>query len=190
VFADLGVQNGWYVENDARIMGERVLIRVYQATDLGRLIDFEFRWEATGKRVTLPGSDSGECRGGFYFRFAGGEDPVIITSSGVRQNDDDLPQVMWSDFAARISGGKESSGAAIFSHPDNPSFPGHWLLRRSGLSGVILPGPEPCELRPGSPLTARYRLLLHRHDAVEADITSAWRAWENPAQAQFLAESR
>jgi hypothetical protein len=187
VFAKLGVQNGWYVE-EKRVVDEKVWVKIYRASEMGRILDFELCWEAVDEPVTLLGSPDIKGYGGFSFRFAPFENPVLTTAGGVQAEDSNRIPFPWADFSANFAGRPEKSGAALFDHPENIDHPNGWCLRHYGFVGIAWPGVEPFVLQPGNPITARYRVLIHRDDAEEADVARAYTAYSQPPQAVLLIE--
>ncbi|HLA40857.1 MAG TPA: DUF6807 family protein, partial [Candidatus Glassbacteria bacterium] len=83
----------------------------------------------------------------------------------------------WADLSARFGGGPEISGAALFDHPGNLDHPNGWCLRHYGFVGIAWPGVEPYVLTPGSPVTARYRVVLHRGNAEDSRLAQAYQAY-------------
>jgi len=187
VFAKLGVRNGWYVEGK-RVVDEKVWVKIYRASEMGRILDFVLCWEAVDEPVTLLGSPDIKGYGGFSFRFAPLENPVLTTSGGVQAEDSNRIPFPWADFSANFAGRAEKSGAALFDHPENIDHPNGWCLRHYGFVGIAWPGVEPFVLQPGNPVTARYRVLLHRDDAEEAGVDGAYTAYSQPPQAVLLIE--
>ena len=187
IFARLGVQNGWYVEG-RRVVDEKVWVKAYRASEMGRILDFELCWEAVDEPVTLLGSPDIKGYGGFSFRFAPFENPVLTTSGGVQAEDSNRIPFPWADFSANFEQRELKSGAALFDHPQNIDHPNGWCLRHYGFVGIAWPGIEPFVLQPGNPITARYRVLIHRDDAAEADVARAYTAYKEPPQAVLLVE--
>ncbi len=177
VFARLGVRNGWYTDEGRKVVDERVKATVYSATKLGRIIDFEFRWEATESPVGLQGSADIKGYGGFSLRFAPFQEPVIATSDGVQDKDSNRIPAAWADLSARFGESGSLDGVSIFDHSANIKYPNGWCLRHYGFSGIAWPGIEPYWLEPGKPLTARYRLWIHSGDSVAGKAAEAYNAW-------------
>jgi hypothetical protein len=187
VFARLGVQNGWYA-GDRRVVDEKLWIKAYRAGEMGRIFDFELCWEAVEEPVTLLGSPDIKGYGGFSFRFAPFENPLLTTSGGVQTEDSNRIPFSWADFSANFEGRSDKSGAALFDHPENIDYPNGWCLRHYGFIGIAWPGVEPFVLQPGNPITARYRVLIHRGDAEDSDVARAYAAYKEPPQAVLLVE--
>ena len=177
VFARLGVRNGWYTDDGTKVVDERVLATVYSASELGRIIDFEFIWEAVDERVGLQGSADIKGYGGFSLRFAPFEEPVIATSAGIQDEDSNRIPFPWADFSAKFAGGSGLKGVSIFVHAGNTGFPNGWCLRHYGFTGLAWPGIEPYWLEPGKPLVARYRLWIHQGDSFDGKAAEAYSVW-------------
>lgn len=79
----------------------------------------------------------------------------------------------WMDYSGPApDGGQE--GVAYLDHPDNPGQPTRWHVRADGWMGA-----SPCMLEPlttskDSPLTLRYKLVVHRGGADRSAI-DGWR---------------
>lgn len=183
VFARLGVLNGWYTEDGDRVVDEQVRATVYRGSELGRMIDFELRWEALSEPVGIQGSADIKGYGGFSIRFAPFEDPQITTTDGLQSEDSNRVPFAWADLSARFAGSQSYSGVTIFDHRDNIDFPNGWCLRHYGFEGIAWPGIEPYWLKPGSPLTARYRVWIHSGDHDSGRISSVYSSWADPAAA-------
>jgi hypothetical protein len=80
-------------------------------------------------------------------------------------------------LSAKFGGRDTFSGVAIFDHNENPAFPNGWTLRHYGFLGVAWPGLEFYTLKPGEPLTLRYRVWIHRGGAEEGDVAAAYAAY-------------
>ena len=185
VFARLSVQNGWYV-GQRRVVDEKVRLTVFRAGQVGRVLDFKFTWEAVNEPVTILGSPDVKGYGGFSFRFAPFEDPVITTSGGVQVESSDLKPFPWADLSARFEGRQPPSGVAVFDTAENIDFPNGWTLRFYGFLGVAWPGREPYTLEPGKPVNAHYRVWLHRGDAEKGKVSSVYAAYESGPRAKFI----
>lgn len=91
----------------------------------------------------------------------------------------------WVDYTAPMDGGV--LGIACFDHPSNLRHPTTWHARDYGLVAANPfglhdfqkkpKGAGDYRLKPGSPLTLRYRWLFHRGDTTKAKIADRWQAW-------------
>ncbi len=179
VFARLGAQNGWYTDDGQRVIDERVWATVYSASELGRMIDFTIRLEATESRVGLQGSADIKGYGGFSLRFAPFEEPIITTNEGIQDEDSNRIPFTWADLSAKFAGGSSLEGVSMLDHARNTGFPNGWCLRHYGFTGLAWPGIEPFWLEPGKPLIARYRLWIHPGDSNTGKTAEVYNAWAN-----------
>jgi hypothetical protein len=93
----------------------------------------------------------------------------------------------WADLSGKIDGGpNQTAGLTIFDHPTNPRHPTPWY-------GGTGPGHyinaaflfhEPLELPANSPLTLRYRVLVHDGILSQTQLAAAYQAYlDQPHQA-------
>ncbi|MCE5248648.1 PmoA family protein [bacterium] len=179
VFGRLGVQLGWYA-GETKVVDEILWITAFRAGNVGRAIDFDLTLRAVTDSVILIGSpDEGKGYGGFNFRPAPFDNPVITTDSGI-QEDSNLKRFPWADFSAIFKGTQSPSGVAIFQNPVNHDIPNGWCLRHYGFLGVAWPGLDPYTLRPSESFHARYRVWIHRGDAVAGQVAAAYDYYAKP----------
>jgi hypothetical protein len=86
----------------------------------------------------------------------------------------------WCDYSGQVDG--EVVGIAVFDHPANPRYPTTWHVRDYGLMAANPFGysdfsPEEGRdgtlwLEPGNPVHFRYRILVHRGNAVTARLAA------------------
>jgi hypothetical protein len=78
--------------------------------------------------------------------------------------------------------GEKPSGLAILCHPSLPDFPQRWIIRsRRSMQNAMYPGREAIALSTKEPLVLRYRLVVHRGDAADANIEQLQKAYESEA---------
>jgi hypothetical protein len=174
--AAFGAASGWYV-GDEKIVGETVWVRVLRAAENGRAIDVMLTLDATKEPVTISGREPVKGYGGFSFRFAPREETVLTTPAGKESKDSDLKGHAWADLSAKFAGRDTLSGVAIFDNARNLAFPNGWTLRHYGFLGVAWPGLKMYTLKPGEPLTLRYRVWIHSGGAGEGDVAPAYAAY-------------
>ena len=186
VFARLEVENGWYA-GEKKVAAETLKLTVYKAGKSGRALDVSLSWQALEEPIRIIGSSAEQKGyGGFSFRFAPFEGPVITTSSGTQAEDTNLLPFPWADLSARFNGTNDVSGAAIFENESNSGFPNGWTLRHYGFLGVAWPGLEPFTFQPGEPVETVYRVWLHRGNVADGKVKEAYEAFSEPAQGRLL----
>lgn len=168
----LSVENAWKLDGKEVVAKEIVTLGVHPANKLGRVIDLELTIEAIGGPLELQGThDQNKGYGGLCFRGA----PVftgatMTTDEGVLKEDAVHTSFQWADLST------QGLGIAIFVSPDHPGLPTKWMIRNSyaGLINVSWPGLTSVVLNPGEPVILRYRIYIHRGDAVAGDVNSAF----------------
>ncbi len=171
-------------EKALEILAERRTLTFYRGEPDFRLIDVELEFAPTGREpVTL-----GQTNFGFLaVRVAqsmtvfdgGGE---ILNSHGDRnEREAHEKQADWIDQsgpigpdAQRRCGQDRWAGVAIFDHPDNPRHPTYWHCRNDGWAGAAFNLKEGYKVELDNPLRLKYRLCLHRHDAVHGNIAKRY----------------
>jgi hypothetical protein len=174
----LSVENAWKLDGKETVAKEKIVLEIHPIENTGRLIDLELTIEASGGSLELQGTlDQNKGYGGLCFRgapmFTGA---ALITDKGALNEDVVHTPFRWADISTR------ELGVSIFVSPDHPGFPTKWLIRNSyaGLINVSWPGLTSVVLKPGEPVTLRYRVIIHRGNAAAADVEAAYR--------QFLGE--
>jgi len=163
-------------EKTQAIMNERRTLTFYRAEPAFRLIDVELEFTPAGPMpVTL-----GQTSFGFLaVRVAqsmtvfdgGGE---ILNSHGDRnEREAHEKQAHWIDQSGPVSQDRWA-GIAIFDHPDNPRHPTYWHCRNDGWAGAAFNLKERYRIEPDRPLRLKFRLCLHRHDAVHGDVAKRY----------------
>jgi hypothetical protein len=113
----------------------------------------------------------------------------IVNSAGERDAAVWGRPARWVDYHAPLDG--RTVGVAILDHPANLRHPSHWHARDYGLFAAnpfglhdftgAAKGAGDHTVPAGGALTLRYRVVLHRGDAVAAGIEERWRAWAGAA---------
>ena len=176
--ARFGVNNGWYV-GDKKVVDEKVRFRVRRSDAVGRPIDVDLTIEATDQPVVIQGRpEDKKGYGGFGFRFAPREGRAAITTVAGRAAKDVVRDPSpWADYSARFRDRPTTSGVTIFVHKSHPGFPTGWLLRHYGYIGLTWPGLDKVTLEKGKPVHLRYRVYVHRGDAVAGRVAEAYEAY-------------
>jgi hypothetical protein len=173
--AVLSVENAWKLSGKEEVARERVTVNVYPEKQDSRAIDVELELEALGGPLVLQGQqDAKKGYGGFCLRaapaFAGAP---MTTDKGREQRDVVNQSRRWVDLSTT------ASGVAIFVPPDHPGFPPPWLARNSyaGFLNPEWPGLPAVTLRPGDPVTLRYRIFVHCGNAQSAQVAQAYKKY-------------
>jgi hypothetical protein len=190
VCATIGVKNAWWTARrkgsptqnsalgDTKIMDEWVWIRAFPAGDCGRAVDVLLTLKAL-EPIDLSGRKE-KGYSGFGLRYGPRKTTIITTPQGVERTDTDLQRFPWADETGDFGGPGVLSGAAIFQHPDNPSYPAGWCLRHYGFIGVDWPGVEIIHLAPGQAVTLRFRVWVHDGDAGAGKVSEAYDLFVQP----------
>lgn len=171
--ATLGIENGWFVDGK-QVVREQVVLRVHRATANGQAMDVELTWTPLHQPLTLWGAE-GKSYGGFNFRFARPQRPIITVPTGRTSDDLVVTRLPWADYATTLGG--KVSGAAVFVHPQHRNYPPTWMTRHYGLVSVGWPGVEPQTFPVNEPITLRYRLWIHRGNPEAAEIQKVYDAY-------------
>jgi hypothetical protein len=157
--ARLAVENGWFLDDNRKLLRETVEISVEPAQGGKRVLELTLRFEALGAPIAIAGTpDQKKGYGGLSLRFAPRTETVLTTGAGREAADTNLVPHPWAELAGEFQG--RPAGIRIDDDPSNPGFPNGWCLRYYGFLGVNFPGLEPYTIQPGQPLVLRYRLTL------------------------------
>lgn len=110
----------------------------------------------------------------------------IINSQGRRDGQAWGQTASWVDYYGPVGGHTE--GIAILNHPSSFHYPTHWHVRTYGLyaanpfglkdfPGAAKDADGTVKLAPGKSLTLSYRVLLHKGDEHEGQVTDMWTAY-------------
>lgn len=181
VCAVLRVADQWVLGKHV-VVEETMEICTWRAGEVGRAIDFFLTLTATDKPVTIGGRlTESKGYGGFNVRFAKRRDTLLFGPNGRQPGSLNRVSMSWSDLAAKfVAGSDRVSGLAIFDSPGNPGFPSGWSNRSYGYLNPGWPGLGKFVLEPGKPLRLRYRVWIHRGDAVTGRAVRAQRVFTNP----------
>ena len=173
--ATLAVENAWKLDGQEIVALERMRLSVFPASELGRSIDVEIKLEAVGGSLELRGApDQNKGYGGLCLRCAPLLTGAAMTTEEGKLAEDvtDVP-FSWADLS------NPERGIAIFAAPNHPGAPVRWLIRNSyaGVLNPSWPGNVGTVLEPGVPVTLRYRLYIHRGDAVSGTVEEAYAAF-------------
>jgi len=152
---------------------ETATIRVHQAANDMRLIDFDIEILALEEGLRLGGSTDVKGYGGFSTRIVLPRDIRMRDANGpVIPKNEAVPAGDWMNFSGTF--GETPSNFAILVHPSHPGHPRQWILRAAGSAqNLAYPGREPVPVSTTKPLVLRYRLVLHKN----ADLNQIFRQY-------------
>lgn len=172
--ATVVAENRWLLDEKEEVAREKVTICAHPESEGARVIDVEITLEAVGGPLTVAGTPEGKKGyGGFSFRGAPWLKGATMTSDlGPEPKDLENQRRKW----VSLSG--EKGSIALLTPPEHPGYPAPWLARNSyaGYLNVSWPGLEQRVLQPGSPVTLRYRLLVHQGTVSVPEAYSAYTA--------------
>ena len=185
------VQHTRWIAGDATVLREKRQWTFYRAAEDFRLMDVELELTPAGAKAVELGKTP---FGLLAVRVAQSMTPFdgggeILNARGDRNEQAAIGrQAEWLDQSGPIAqgsaggeAGREKSprpirwgGIAVFDHPGNANHPTAWHCRNDGWAGAAFNMAGPYTIAAGGKLVLRYRLCLHRHDAVEARIARRW----------------
>ncbi|MCL6518519.1 MAG: PmoA family protein [Armatimonadetes bacterium] len=175
VYGKFSVRDGWYTDDGTKIMDEVVTVTAYRTTTVGRVVDIELKWTPVSKPITLDSSERGY--GGFSMRFAPRKDTIVYTPKGQEKGDVDRVQFEWSDLSAKFGDVSEFSGVTIIDNQSNPVYPTAWSNRYYGFLNPSFTGLGPVTIDSGKTITYRYRLWVHKGNALSGNAKEAYEAY-------------
>ncbi len=188
--AVIAAQNAWIYDDqpDTPKVRETIQYVVHPLDEHGRAIDVTFTLENLSEEVlTLRGATtSNKGYGGFCLRPPAPRKPFTFTAAnGVEPKDVLRLESPWADISFKPEeGSKDEAGVAIFQHPANPGYPHPgWIFRGYAFLGASWPHTEPTVMEPGDSFELRYRLLVHRRNAQQAEVSEAFAAYETGSRA-------
>ena len=166
-----------------RFVQEDIVCRVFPATSYGRAIDVEIALLALEDGVRVGGqTELNKGYGGMTFRYGPAKQVEISLDGKVDAKDIVGGRGRWADWSGLFPGpdgkpGSKRSGGAVLVHPSHPDSPTTWLTRHYGALCVTWPGLRMIEVSRKEPLRLRYRLWIHRGNAVEGKVGDQYNAY-------------
>lgn len=186
VFCRLVERNRW-VFGDATLLRERRQMTLYAQGDGFRILDLELEFTPSGTEAV----ELGKTSFGFLAArvaqsmtpFDGGGE--IVNARGHRNEQAaHLQRAEWIDQSGPVAPGKWN-GIALFDHPGNLNHPTGWHCRNDGWAGAALCMDGPVRIEAGKPLRLRYRVLLHRGDAVRGEVAGRYDEYRSNSTVQW-----
>ncbi len=188
VFAEIAAENLWLWEDREPIVNEHTVIRVWRSNPAGRLIDLEFRFSALKEDVAIARRET-KLYGGLNLRFAPVQEQQIVSFCDPVGT---LPRRTWGELSGLFTGGKTTTGLAMFPNPANPDFPGDWIQypEINWLQPAFPSAGSRYVLKKECPLVLRYRLWLHTGRADATQLAALWTDYAHPVRASILRGSQ
>jgi hypothetical protein len=175
-FAEVQAESLWQWEDREPIVRELATIRAHRSTPQGRFIDLTFRMEALKDGVSLARRGT-NAYGGLNMRMNANTGQKIAFHTDAQAA---TPRAAWAEMHATFSGGKSPTGVVTMQHPGNPDFPGDWVQypELNWFQPTFPAANTRYELKPGKPLTLRWRLWIHPGEAAAEDLCrEMWNAY-------------
>ncbi len=177
VAAILAFENGWFI-GERQVMTERVWLTVYRSDEQSRTFDISLTWIPIDNPIALRGAPN-KSYGGLTLRFApqSRQATTITVPSGPTTADLPDTPLPWADFTSTFDKPGLTSGAALFVHPQHPSFPPTWLTRHYGPLCVGWPGVKAQTFPAGKPFQLDYRIWIHKAAATTEELGRVYDAY-------------
>jgi len=175
-YAEVQAESVWQWEDREPIVRELATIRAYRSTQRGRFIDLTFRMEALKDGVSLARRGT-NAYGGLNMRMNANEGQEIVFHTDPPEA---RPRTAWAEMHGTFAGGKSPTGVVVFQHPGNPDYPGDWVKfpELNWFQPTFPAANTRYELKPGKPLTLRWRLWIHQGEpATEGDAAARWKEY-------------
>ena len=173
-YARVEAENIWMWGDSLPVVNEVALIRAYNKTRHGRIIDLAFRFTALRDSITVARRET-KLYGGFNIRMQTPKFQEISFHSDSSVNE---PVRAWSDLSGLFAGSETKSGLLVLQHHENPDYPGEYI-QYPDLSWIQPTFPESgtrYKLVRGVPLVLRYRLFVH--SGMKPDDAFAMKLWD------------
>lgn len=165
-------QRARWVFDGVSLLRDRRQFTVYRAGNGFRIMDLELELTPAGAGPVTFGQTS------FGFLAArvaqsmtvfdgGGE--IMNARGDINEHGAHQKRARWIDQSGPVAEGIWN-GLTLFDHPDNPNHPTGWHCRNDGWAGAAFNLESPHTLAPGQTLRLRYRILLHRGNALEGQV--------------------
>jgi hypothetical protein len=171
------------------LVHERRTVTLYNTREDFRLIDFDLEFTCAGKEPVTFGKTtfgflSARIRQSMTVFDGGGQ--ITNSQGGINEANVHTKHADWIDLAGPIAPGANPGdgdkwgGLAILDHPTNPNHPTMFHCRNDGWACASFTGDAPYVLKPGKPLRLRYRVVLHRGDALAGGVAQHYQDFIQP----------
>ena len=172
------------------VLTEQRTVTVYHTPDDERLLDAALSLHASAGAVIFGDTKEG---GLISVRVATSMDAkeagrIENATGGIQEAETWGKRAQWCDYSGPVAG--HTLGICLMDHPDNPRHPTHWHVRNYGLMtanpfGLRDYTRDPAQrgdllLQNSARLTFRYRVLIHRGSAQDADLHARYQDLAHP----------
>ena len=166
------VQKNRWIHESTELLHETRTITIYKQMDDFRLIDLELVFAPSSANAVTFGKTS------FGFLAARVAQSMTVFDGGgeIRNSNGDLNEqnahykrARWIDQSGPVAP-ERWGGIALLDHPSNPNHPTGWHCRNDGWAGASFNLHEPYTLEAGATLKLKYRVHLHKQDAVRGKV--------------------
>jgi len=175
------IQGTRWMNADGEHRRGRRVITVYRSGGDFRILDLDLEFTPPGPAPVTLGKTSFGFLAARVARsmtvFDGGGE--IINGRGDRNEQEaHLKRAPWIDLSGPVSA-ERWGGIAIFDHPENLNHPTGWHCRNDGWAGASFNMEGAHTIAPGEKLRLRYRILLHRHDALRGEVARRYEEYRS-----------
>ena len=159
-------ENVWKWGDAEPVVRELAKISVSQEKDGRRMIDFELKFESLVDGLTLARRGQSHY-GGFNIRTSAREKQKIATHTDPPETNQ---RKAWACLAGVPPNGKESVSVVVLQDTSNPEYPGDWIQfpNINWLQPTFPTKGTAFELKKGSPLVLKFRLVVCKGEADDA----------------------
>ncbi len=181
------VQKTRWLDDAKALLLERREFTYYRAAPAFRLLDVDLQFTPAGAEAVTFGKTT------FGFLAARVAQSMTVFDGGGEilnaQGDRNEPQAhlrhaLWLDQSGPIAEGKWN-GLAMFDHPANRNHPTGWHCRNDGWAGAAFNMDGPYTLEAGDTLRLRYRICLHRGNAIDGQVARRYAEYAAQPTVQF-----
>ncbi len=193
VYAHFRTGTDWVDPSGKKVAEDVRSVTVY-AIPAGWLMDLQITVRPVNGPVTFGDTKEGSfgVRVADSMRVSGGSGHILM-STGTTDRQAWGTRADWVDYYGPVDG--VPVGIAIMDHPQNLRHPTYWHVRDYGLFAAnpfgihefvkgAAPGSGNYTIEPGSELTLRYRVLLHKGGPADAHINEVWWDYAEPPAVQ------
>jgi arylsulfatase A-like enzyme len=187
VYGEFAARVAWVTRDGQRVCEDVRRFRIWR-TRGARVVDATVDLLATNGPVQLGDSEEGM----FAFRVASSmkvaSGGTLRNAAGQTNGDAWGKRSPWCDYSGNLEG--ETVGVSILDHPENLRHPTYWHVRpyglfcanRFGVRDFTGEGDGSHLIADGESLRQRYRVYIHRGDAVEARVGDFYKGYAQRPQ--------